>query len=108
MTNLINLTPHSINVVTGENVQTFEPSGTVARCSVNSVESGNINGITTFKEITGEVVDLPEPQPGTLFIVSRIVFETAKDRTDLISPITSRAVRDDNGNIVGVPGFVVK
>lgn len=106
--NLVNLTPHAINVITGENVQTFEPSGVVARCSVNSVESGNINGIVTFKEVTGDIVDLPEPQENTLFIVSRIVFEAAKDRVDLISPATSKAVRDENGNIVGVPGFVVK
>lgn len=105
---IVNLTPHAINVVNGENIETFEPTGTVARCTVTSIESGNVNGIPTFREVTGVVVDLPEPQVGTLFIVSRIVFEAAKDRTDLISPITSRAVRDDNGNIIGVPGFVVK
>lgn len=48
---------------------------------------------------TPTVVDLPDPEPGTLLIVARPVADAVTDRHDLAYP--HRAVRDDRGVVVG-------
>ena len=105
MTKIVNLTPHDITITDGP---TFPPSGTVARVSVQQVDAGAINGIPVKTQTFGDIVDLPAPQDGTVFIVSAIVLAAAKavGRTDVVAPDTSNAVRNDQGHIVSVPGFI--
>lgn len=102
---IINLTPHAINITDGP---TFESSGIVARVSVQQVDDGVIDGIPVKKQAFGDIVDLPDPADDTVFIVSAIVLSAAKTmgRTDCVAPDTANAVRDNNGRIVSVPGFV--
>lgn len=102
---LVNLTPHDIVITDGP---TFKPSGKVARVDAIQKDAGSINGIPVKTQIFGDIVDLPEPQDDTVFIVSAIVLAAAKDkyRTDVVAPDTSNAVRNDKGHIVSVPGFV--
>lgn len=102
---IINLTPHAVVITDGP---TFQPSGKVARVSVQQVDAGDLNGIPVKKQTFGDIVDLPAPAPDTVYIVSAIVLSAAKDaaRTDCVAPDTANAVRDDNGHIVSVPGFV--
>lgn len=102
---IVNLTPHDIVITDGP---TFPPSGTVARVSVQQVEVGDINGISVKAQTFGDIVDLPPPQDDTVFIVSAMVLNAAKEagRNDCVAPDTSNAVRDDAGHIVSVPGFV--
>ena len=59
------------------------------------------------KQSFGDVVGLPDPQPGVMFIVSAYVLG-ATARTDVCAPATGHpdSVRDDKGHIVSVPGFV--
>ena len=101
---IVNLTPHELKVVDGGNnvVATFPSSG-VARARQHDVPAGEINSIPVVKTEFGEVLGLPEPTEGTVFIVSRITVEAARaqGRTtdDLLT--TSGAVRDDQGRIVG-------
>ena len=47
----------------------------------------------------GEIIGLPDPKPGTCYIVSAIVLAAAKeqDRTDCLAPDTARAVRNEKG-----------
>ena len=105
MTRIINLTPHPISITDGP---TFQPSGTVARVSVQQEDAGDINGIPVKKQVFGDITGLPDPQDDTIFIVSVLVLEAAKavGRNDLVAPNTANAVRDENGHIVSVPGFV--
>lgn len=105
MTKIINLTPHPIVITDGP---TFEPSGTVARVSVQQVDVGDINGIPVKAQTFDDIVDLPAPSDDTVYIVSTIVLSAAKEigRTDVVAPDTSNAVRDDEGRIISVPGFV--
>ena len=104
MKNIINLTPHSVNIISDNgNVITFEPSGTVARCSQKTVVTGNINNIPLTKTSFGDVIDLPNPQSDTIFIVSRLVINACPDRGDLVVP--NDIVRDDSGNIIGCKSF---
>ena len=98
--NLINLTPHTVNIVTstGEPVVTL-PSEGLARCSQLDVPTGTIAGITITSTTYGEVEGLPEPVPNTYYIVSRLVLTACSDRNDLLVP--NQVVRDEHGQIVG-------
>lgn len=98
--NYINLTPHTINLNDG---RYFEPSGTVAR--VDSSFSEIKNDIS--QQLFGEVTDLPEPQPGTMYIVSALVLAACKDRSDVVAPATGHpdTKRNELGHIVSVPCF---
>ena len=102
---IINLTPHDIVITDGP---TFPPSGTVARVSVQQVDDGNINGVPVKKQTFGDIVDLPDPADDTVYIVSALVLSAAKaaGRTDCVAPDTANAVRNDDGHIVSVPGFI--
>ena len=104
-TKIVNLTPHDIVITNGP---TFSPSGKVARVSVQQVDAGDINGIPVKTQTFGDIVDLPAPSDDTIYIVSTIVLSAAKEigRTDVVAPDTSNAVRDNEGRIISVPGFV--
>jgi hypothetical protein len=104
MNTFINLTPHAINeMATGT---TFAPSGTVARVNQTLTPAGDVAGVPTFRRDFGEVVDLPAPQPGTVYIVSALVADACPDRGDLVSP--GELVRNDAGQPVGCRGFIVR
>jgi hypothetical protein len=100
-TTLVNLTPHSIIFVddAGNTVLTVEPSGQVARCSVTREKIGDINGIPVNKSRFGKVENLPEPQEGTIYIVSALTAQAVPERKDVY--ITDDAVRDEQGRIIG-------
>jgi hypothetical protein len=59
------------------------------------------------RAVFGPVQNLPDPQPGVIYIVSALVAQAAK-RADVVSPATGHplARRDQNGQIISVPGFV--
>ena len=100
----INATPHAIKLNDG---RVFEPSGSIARVA-QSISDFDESGIAT--QSFGEVTGLPAPQPGTIYIVSAMVLgrAQAEGRTDVVAPATGHkdCVRDDNGRIVSVPGFL--
>lgn len=98
----VNLTPHSLNIHTGNGVVTIAPSGEVARVATVSVEADPIGGIPTVTTSFGEVTGLPEPVEGTLFIVSGMV-ASAAPREDVLSP--GDLVRDESGRPVGCQGL---
>lgn len=123
---LVNLTPHSINFIlpyhieigqdeigtpeyiTEERTYSLSPSGTLARCKVDRQETDriiaqDIEGWDITLPITstkfGEVEGLPEPEEGTIYIVSNLVAQAVPDRKDVFFP--DDLVRDANGNIIG-------
>ena len=60
------------------------------------------------KASMGKVEGLPDPLPGIIYIVSRLVLD-ASDRTDLICPNTgASAIRDPDGHVRAVTSFIVK
>lgn len=99
---ILNATPHAITITGGP---TYQPSGFVARVSMTTQIIDHLNGIPVFKNIPGDVDGIPAPQPGVFYIVSAMVLANS-DRDDLIAPNTNSAVRNDQGHIVSVPGFV--
>src|SRR5690625_7488094 len=105
MTKIINCTPHAITITDGP---TFKPSGQVARVTTQQTDAGNIAGIPVKIQTFGDIIDLPDPQDDTVYIVSAIVLTAVKERgrTDVVAPDTANAVRGDSGHIVSVPGSV--
>ena len=104
--NIVNLTPHALNFMSqGPDgpVVTIPPSGLVARCAVDrvQVDTVTVDGISVPVNQTrfGEVSDLPDPRPDTIFVVSALVAQAVPDRQDVF--ITDDAVRDDQGRIIG-------
>lgn len=100
---LVNLTPHAIKLNDGTE---FPPSGVTARIASSYSE---FDADRVAEVVFGEPVGLPEPEEGTLFIVSGLLASALKGvRSDLVSPATGHpaAVRDEGGRIVSVPGFV--
>lgn len=103
MTDFVNLTPHTITLNNGTEYQSVG----VARVS-NSFTDFDSCGVC---DVTyGNIVNLPAPKDGTLYIVSAIVLSAAKaqGRKDCVAPATGhpQCVRNDKGFIVSVPGFV--
>ena len=102
----INLTPHTITINNGTE---YHPSGKVAR--VTNKFSNFCCGISTV--FYGEIENLPEPEEGTIYIVSAMVLAAnnskpkCRRRGDLVSPATGHPdCKRANGFIVSVPGFV--
>lgn len=101
--NLINLTPHSITIekANGQTV-TIPPSGTVARCAETRVHVRDVDGIAVSRAVYGDVTDLPDPQPDTIYIVSALVALAAR-RDDVLFP--GPAIRDAEGKVIGCWGL---
>ena len=104
-TTIINLTPHAVNVIGNDNsvAITIPASGNVARCSQTIDIIGNITldsvDIPISSSSYGEVVDLPAPQVGVYYIVSRLVMSACPARQDLLVP--NDLVRDEAGRVIG-------
>ena len=111
MANIINLTPHEINLQfeNGEEIvhHAFPASGQVARVSQKSVSAEEIYmdfyAIPTVENKMGKVEGLPEPSEGTFLIVSSMVQAAAPERADLLAP--GEMIRNDEGKIIGVKNF---
>jgi hypothetical protein len=101
--NIVNLTPHALNLMPEGPVVTIPPSGLVARCAVDRVQVDTVavDGITVPVNQTrfGEVSDLPDPQPDTIFVVSALTAQAVPERQDVF--IVDDVVRDDQGRIIG-------
>lgn len=103
--NIVNLTPHAINIVSEEDDinLTIPASGVVARVAstVTKLDKG------FFTTAYGDVEGLPEPVEGTVYVVSGLVLSAlAGSREDVYAPATTLAARNEAGQIVSVPGLV--
>lgn len=100
----VNLTPHVINLVTG---QDLERSGQVARVEVTYRQVEVLGGVPILAGEYGEIVGLLEPQEGVGYVVSRVVASAVKDaglkRDDLFIP--GSLIRDDAGKTIGCKGL---
>lgn len=104
---IVNLTPHNVNIINKDgSIRTIKASGTVARCTQSTQVVDTIDNIPITSTLFGDVVDLPLPQPDTMFIVSRLVLTACSDRDDLLVP--NDLVRDDNGNIIGCKSLAMR
>ena len=84
----------------GENKAGFAPLP-VPCVGHRQVDTVTADGITVPVNQTrfGEVSDLPDPQPDTIYIVSALVAQAVPDRQDVF--IVDDSVRDEQGRIIG-------
>ena len=103
MTKIVNLTPHSINLLVDDKEIIIPPSGTIARAATQRKQIGAIKidgvDVPVNKTVFGDVVGLPDPKPDTIFVVSMLVAQAVPHREDVF--IVDDTVRDDEGRIVG-------
>ena len=99
---IVNLTPHTINILnqTREEIANYKSEG-VARCTQEISVEGQLNNIPIIKTVLGEVEGLPDEdeEGNTFYIVSRLIQQAFKDRTDLLAP--GELVRDAEGRVIG-------
>lgn len=95
MVNIVNLTPHEI-VLCGKKIA----SSGLARCATLEQQIDVIDGIRVNHRSFGEVNGLPEPEEGTVYIVSALVAQAVRgQRNDVY--IVDETVRDSEGHIIG-------
>ena len=116
---LVNLNPHEV-VLIGDGQQLVLPrSGTVPRLvlgggttvTVGALGAGGGTGeetpvtlsLTYGEGLVGLDPPLPDPQPGVLYVTSRVVAEHCPQRDDLAWP--HELVRDTAGRPVGARGL---
>lgn len=104
---VVNLTPHTLNLFTEDGEQIVVPtSGTVARVSVKQVIADRINGLPVYEEKIGEVENLPDPEEGTIYVVSRVVAAALNGvRPDVFVPGALRRDPTNPGTIIGATGL---
>lgn len=100
--NIINLTPHTLNIHTGTTTLDVDPSGTVARVAMTETELPSVGGIPVVSTSYGEVENLPAPKEGTIYVVSGMV-EAQTSRPDVYAP--GPLVRNEEGRPVGCKGL---
>lgn len=107
---LVNLTPHSITIKTPTGLVTLPATGTVARVTEKRIAYKTIviqgHEIQITRVIRGKAENLPEPSGLTFYIVSSIVANACKDRSDLLTP--GQLCRDDSGNVIGCLGLDIQ
>ena len=102
----VNLTPHEI-VVRREDGSALmvASSGLAARCTASSEVVGEIDGVKVVRSTFGPVEGLPEPQDGTIYIVSSMVAQQVPGRDDVVAPDTGPTAIREAGQVVAVKRF---
>lgn len=87
----------------GRIIKTYRASGKIARICNNYEDVGDINGVPLLGRKNDEIIDLPAPKEGFMYIVSNVVLVNCKDRTDLVAPAKQVKI---NGRTIGCMAFV--
>lgn len=99
----VNLTGHNINLPGG----VTWPSEGIVRVQ-DQFGDFDADGVCTVSY--GEIMGLPAPQEGVLYVVSGLVLGAATEqgRSDCVAPATGHplAKKNEKGHILEVPGFV--
>ena len=104
---IINLTPHTVNIIKDGKVTATYPSEGIARAEQVDKKIGSINDIPIYSTTFGTVTGLPRPTPYAFYIVSLATVQAAQKngRTTGDLLITSHPVRNEDGVIIGCEAF---
>ncbi len=101
---MVNLTLHEVVVYDGDRpLARWAPAGVFARIEERTESEGHLDTDqgtvpTILLDYGSSVLDLPDPQEGRAYIVSRVLAATVR-RPDVYFP--AGEVRDDAGRIIG-------
>ena len=101
--NIINLTQHDIVIALPDETRVIvPPTAPPARMATKTVQLPPFAGIPVVTTEFGDVQNLPDPQPSTIYIVSTLIAQRVK-RADVLSPDTGpTAIRNANNQIEAV------
>jgi len=109
---LINLTPHALTIYGPNGMQEIPASGSLARVRSTSEVIGEVAGVPVIRPTFAEVDGLPDPEPGTYYLVSSVVLTALRShgihRSDVIAPATGPndgCIRNAQGHVQGVTRF---
>jgi hypothetical protein len=107
---IVNLTGHPLRLTDGQSIVTIPPVGRVRVVSA-SRHSGDVEiegldrPLPLTKLTASEVVGLPEPADGVIYVVSGMVAAQVPEREDVVAP--GRIDRDPaTRRVIGCRGFV--
>jgi hypothetical protein len=102
---IVNCTPHTINIKReDDSFLKVPPSGTIARVSSKQSIAERLNGFVVYNTKFGEVENLPDPEEGTIYLVSRVLLTSLNgSRSDCFSP--GNLLRDEKGQPIGCQGL---
>jgi hypothetical protein len=100
---LVNLTPHPINIAIGDAMIDLPASDRPARLAGAAEDGGTLRveglAVPLVVHRYSRVDGLPAEQDGVRYIVSQLVLDFADDRGDLVTP--TDLIRDTYGNVIG-------
>ena len=101
MTQIINKVPHAVYILDdNENIiKVFPKSNGMIRVAEFTEDVGELDGIPICSTTWGNTLDVPDPIPGTYYIVSQLVKNALPGRADFLVP--KLVVRDSEGTIIG-------
>lgn len=105
MPKFVNLTPHILNIYDEDKmlITSLSPEPTPARVAVSRKMISREMGIPVYTTTYGQIENLPEPEQGTIFVVSFMVSNAVPGRLDVLSP--GELLRDEGGQPVGCIGL---
>lgn len=105
----INLTPHVIKVQVQDtargtfHIRAYAPEPVSARVAAVEEVIGLIDTtgltFTVSRHTFGKIENLPEPQPGVVFIVSGMVRDALDGRPDVFAPDTGKSAVRQQGQV---------
>jgi hypothetical protein len=98
-----NFTPHPINI---EGQEVIVSEG-IIRCREIVEVIGEHAGVQLIKKTFGELEGLPEPEEGTIFVVSIIAATAAKELGRIDCVVPGEVIRDEEGRIVGCKNLAI-
>jgi len=101
---LLNLTPHQIDLIWDGGRRHLPPEGTVARVEVRRVQAPSLTlpdgvPLPVWETRLGAAIDLPEERPAVALVVSQMVAQALPSRRDLFFP--DELIRDGEGRVIG-------
>ena len=105
---IVNVTPFHVRIANknGQVYRSFPRGEVVAKVYTEAVQVGDLGGTPIVNDVVFDVSDIPYPAEGTLFIVTRLVFNHFQDRSDFITPNMTGVIRNDNGNVYAIRSFL--
>lgn len=96
---IINLTPHTVNLLVAGQPLTIERKGRIPRVEeVIEFQEQTNEGAYIYNISYGGVIDAPPIVPNTIYVVSRMIAEQLQGRNDLCFPFMLE--RDPSGAVV--------
>lgn len=113
MYKFVNLTPHRITLISNDCSKILvdlEGNPSPARVKHDVEVLADIGGLEVRRMVPNSITNLPEPEFGTLFIISSKTLEAVREleptRRDFVVIDPTKFIKDEEGNVLGTRGLL--